>query len=156
MQNPFRARHPRPGVSPAFRLLIEKSGATIIETAVVLPLYCLVYFGIFQFAILLFSYCNATYTCRAVARYASLHSAASLSPATISQLQSMVTSRLFIKSSITPTVTVSYTTASLGPGTNAIGNYVWVQAGWTQTLPIPYAPKISYPLFTTDLRLITR
>jgi Flp pilus assembly protein TadG len=140
----------------ASTLRSDKFGSSLIETAVVLPLYCLVYFGICQFAIFLFSYCNVTYTCRVVSRYASLHSAVSLSPASVTLLQSMVTSRLYLKSTLTPTVTVTYTTPSLDPGTNSIGNYVWVRAGWTQTLPIPFAPTITYPLGTTDLRLITR
>jgi Flp pilus assembly protein TadG len=135
----------------------DLSGQTIVETALVLPTFVLVIFGLAQFSILLLSYCNASYACRMAVRYASVHSTQSLAPMNRAQLQSMVNSQLFLGSAITPTVTPSYCTATLVCNTtNTIGNLVLVTVSWNQTLKIPYIRTITIPVSTQELRVITR
>ena len=72
------------------KLLEEDRGGAAIEMAVVLPVFFILLFGLFSFAIILFGYGNATYASRAGSRFASLHSATSLSPCTASSVQSFV------------------------------------------------------------------
>lgn len=128
----------------------------MIETAVALPIFFVVVFGIFEFSLVLLTYCNATLACTQAARYGSLHSGSSLSAATTSQLKSMVTSKLFLGSSITPTVTVSYLTSNLQTGTNTVGNLIMVRASWSQTVTIPFAASNSFSIASQDVRQITR
>jgi Flp pilus assembly protein TadG len=61
----------------------------MIETAVVLPVYFCLVFGIMQLCFVLFGYCNATYACRQVSRFAAVHGTGSTYQATSSDLQNI-------------------------------------------------------------------
>jgi hypothetical protein len=89
------------------RLMQGKSGQAVVETALLLPVFFLLFVGTIQYAITLFTYCNATYACRNAARYASVRSTSSISPASVAQVKSLVTSGLFLNTAIAPTVAVA-------------------------------------------------
>jgi Flp pilus assembly protein TadG len=133
-----------------------RSGQTVVETALVLPTFFLLLVGSIQYSILLFTYCNATYACRYAARYASVRSSSSLSPATVAQVKSLVTSSIFLNSAITPSVGVTYLTPALATGTNTVGNFVGVSASWNQTMLIPFMSNKSISISTQEYRIITR
>jgi Flp pilus assembly protein TadG len=134
-----------------------ESGSAIIEMAIALPLYLLLVFGCFECSLVLFHFCNATYACRHTARYASMRSTASLSPATAAQISAIVKSELFLGSSMTPTVTVTYLNVATGAtSTNTVGNLVEVSASWSQTLPIPFMSTQNITIATQGCQIITR
>jgi Flp pilus assembly protein TadG len=138
----------------------DQHGDGLIETAVVLPVFLMILFGIAQYAIVLLAYCNATYACRLASRYASMHSASSLAPDSISQLQGIVTARLFLNPAITPTVSVNYYTLSLSPVSYAVGNNVGyavqVSVTWTQTLKLLPSNINTFSVSTQNTKVITR
>ena len=68
----------------------DDRGGAAIEMAIVLPVFFVLLLGLFSFAIILFGYGNATYGSRAGARFASLHSTASLTPCTAASVQNFV------------------------------------------------------------------
>jgi Flp pilus assembly protein TadG len=138
------------------RALPERSGSSSIETAIALPIFFSVVFGCAQYAIVLMTYCDATYACRLASRYASMHSTSSLAPDTVTQIKGLVTSRLFIGSAITPTVSVTYYTMSLSPGANVVGNVVAVSVTWNQTVKVPFLPPSSFSVGTQNYKVITR
>jgi Flp pilus assembly protein TadG len=124
--------------------------------AFALPVLFTVIIGVLQYSLVLFTYCNATYACRIAARYASLHSSTSLAPSTSSQIQSLVTSNLFLSSAITPTVNVTYVTPALVSSTNIVGNVVEVTVSWNQTVAIPFMSSKSLSISSQAYRIISR
>jgi hypothetical protein len=86
----------------------EESGANLIEMAVVLPTFFLFLFGFMNIAIALFAYCDASYAANVAARYASLHSLTSSSPATVASVKAVITANLYIPGGGTPTLIVNY------------------------------------------------
>jgi Flp pilus assembly protein TadG len=133
------------------------SGSAVVEMAVALPLFLLVVFGVFEYALVLFTYCNATFACRHSARYAAMHSTTSAFPVTVSQLQTMTKSLLFLSSSLTPTVSVAYLNPSTGnASTNTVGNVVEVNVSWSQTLKVPYGPTQTVNVATQGIQVVTR
>jgi Flp pilus assembly protein TadG len=138
----------------------NQQGDGLIETAVVLPVFLMIFLGITQYAIVLLTYCNATYACRLASRYASIHSASSLAPDSVSQLQGIVTSRLFITPSVTPAVSIKCYTLALSPVNcsvgNTVGNVVQVSVTWTQTLKLLPHNIDTYSASTQNNKVITR
>jgi Flp pilus assembly protein TadG len=148
----------------------SEAGQAALEMAMAMPLCLAVVFGMIQSALVLQTYCNATYACRNAARYASIHSSTSLAPSTASQIQTMVKSGLFLNASITPTVTVGYSTGAWVSGTaptfcntpsscnsyNVVGNLVVVKATWSQSMTIPFMPTSGFTVGTQTYKLITR
>jgi len=133
------------------------SGSAIVEMAVALPLFLLVVFGVFEYALVLFTYCNATFACRHSARYAAMHSTASIAPATVSQLQTMTKSLLFLSSNLSPTVSVSYLNPNNGnASTNTVGNVVEIGVSWSQTVKIPFGSSQSVNVATQGIQVVTR
>ena len=76
----------------------EQDGQAVIETAVVLPLFFLCVMGIFELAMMMFSFCSANYAAREAARYASIHSSTSLSPASVASVTAEVNNNLWLHS----------------------------------------------------------
>lgn len=138
------------------RLMQGKSGQAVVETALLLPVFFLLFVGTIQYAITLFTYCNATYACRNAARYASVRSTSSISPASVAQVQSLVTSGLFLNTAIAPTVAVAYYTPALAIGSNTVGDIVTVSASWNQTIVIPFMSNQSVSVGTQASSMITR
>ncbi len=125
-------------------------GATAIETALVLPTFFLLLFGIFNFAIVLFGYCNATYASRAAARYASLHSSTSLAPSTTASVQSVVTPFVLATQAGATTVTTVWTPS------NTVGSTVTVSVTIAYTLGIPFSTLRNVSVGSSMQRTITR
>ena len=108
-------------------------GATSIEMAVVLPVFFLLLFGLFSLSIVFFGYGNAVFAARVGARYASLHSATSLSPCTPTVIQNLVTPYLWAAPAGGVTVSTTWNP------TNTVGTTVSVSV------------RIVYPLGTSIL-----
>jgi Flp pilus assembly protein TadG len=155
---PPRASFRRPGrqAGRLLGLLLNQRGDSLIETAVVLPFFLMVFLGISQYSLVLLNYCSVTYACRQAARYASMHSTSSLAPDTVSQIQGMVTSKIFLDPGIMPTVSVNYYTQALAPGSNVIGNVVSVSVTWNQTLKLAFLNTSSFTISTQNYKIITR
>lgn len=138
----------------------DQRGDGLIETAVVLPVFLLLFLAIAQYAIVLLTYCNATYACRLASRYASMHSASSLAPDTVSQIQGLVTARLFLNPAITPTVSVTYYTQAFSPVSYNIGNnigyVVQVSVTWSETIKLLPSNMNTFSVSTQNLKVITR
>jgi hypothetical protein len=126
----------------------EESGATLIEMAVVLPTFFLLLFGFFNIAIALFGYCDASYAANVAARYASLHSLTSSSPATVASVKAVITASLYIPGGGTPTLIVSY---------SANGNIVGQPVGIGIVYPIGAGMALkNYSVTAQTFRYITR
>ncbi len=134
----------------------EQSGSGLIETALAMPIYLAVVVGVLQFSIVLFTYCNATYACRLASRYASIHSSSSLAPDTVAQIQGLVTSRLYLSSTITPTVSVNYYTPAMSAGSNIVGDLVGVSVTWNQPLKLSFINNTTFSISTSNYKIITR
>ena len=113
--------------------LSEEAGSNLVETALVLPLYLMLVFGITSFAILFFAYCNATYATRTAVRYAVVHSSTSLAPCNAAILQAIVNPLLWGAPSGGVVVTPAWTSG------NTIDNPVSVTVQMTYTTGLPYA-----------------
>ena len=109
----------------------EQDGGTLIEMAVALPTFFLLLFGLMDFSIMLFGYSNATFACRAGARYASLHSSTSLTPASAAMIQGVVTSYLWAAPSGGVTVNTTWSPA------NTVGSSVTVTVRIVYPIGVP-------------------
>jgi Flp pilus assembly protein TadG len=131
-------------------LLKGEEGSTVLETALVLPPFFLLLFGLFSFSIVLFGYCNATFSSRAAARYASLHSSTSLSPCTTATVTAVVTPYLAVTPGATATVTPAW------PSGNTIGNTVTVTVKLVYSLGIPFSTLKTVTVQSVAQRTIMR
>jgi len=122
----------------------------LLETALVLPVFFLLLFGLFYFSIALFGFCNATYASRAAARYASLHSSTSLSPCTTASVQSVVAPYLAVTPAATSTVTTVWTAS------NTIGSTVSVSVTLVYSVGIPFSKLNAITVGSTAQRTIIR
>ena len=127
----------------------DDAGSTLIEFALVLPVFLFVLIGAMQMFLGLFFYCNATFASRAAARYASVHSAAAPVVATNGSVQSMVTSMLWTGTLASPVITTTW------PGGNRIGGTVNVTVGIDLPLPIPFTDSHRITVGSSAQRQIT-
>jgi Flp pilus assembly protein TadG len=81
----------------------------MIEMALVLPIYFMLVYGVFQICFIMFGYCNATYACRQAARYAGIHGTGSTYQCTSTDVQNVAKTYLWgaPQSGITITTTWS-------------------------------------------------
>jgi Flp pilus assembly protein TadG len=138
------------------RFVKDDSGQTLIELGVVLPSYVALIFGFFGFGAAFFGMMNANYACNTAVRYAGVHSSTSRSPATTAQLQTIVTSNLWLPSSMTPTVTITHT--HVGTLHNnftgvVVGDLAGATVTWTNG-PIWHISDI--PIGANAYRMVTR
>jgi Flp pilus assembly protein TadG len=125
----------------------DEHGGTLIEMAIVLPTFFLMLFGYFNFAVVLFEYCNANYAARVGVRYAALHSNSSLNPATTTSIEAVIGANLWLPPSVTPHYIVNR------PGGNIVGQPVGIGVFFTS--PSGMALK-NYSVSAQSFRLITR
>ncbi len=125
-------------MTPIPHLLRAQNGDSIIETAVVLPAFTLLLFGIFQFSLGLTSYLGSAYAIRAAARYAGVHSLTSLAPASSTDIQNLVKASPFVPSAAGTAINVSYLTYAGSAAGNYTGNFVSVQISYPQSISIPF------------------
>lgn len=110
----------------------EETGANLVETALVLPVYFLVIFVFMSFSIVLFAYCNASYASRIAVRYAVVHSATSATPCTTSAIQSIVLPYLWGAPSGGVGIVPQWTPS------NSVGSVVSVKVTLTYSTGMPY------------------
>jgi hypothetical protein len=149
------ARQPRTSV----RLGGNQAGSTLIETALMLPLFFMLLFGVFKFAQISFGYNNASYAVHVAARYASLHSSTSVVPATSATVLKIITPYMYaIGANQAPPgcgncFALGYSGTQNG---NVIGNKVTVTIGMQYCIILPYYNGNCFILFAADTRNITR
>ena len=131
-------------------LLWKEDGSELIEVAVALPVLLLLLFGIISFGIVMFGWCNITLGSRAAARYASVHSGASLRPATTASVTAVVTPFLV---AVQPNGAMTTVTYSLG---NMVGSTVTVTVNATYATLIPFTSWQVFAVSSTAQRTITR
>jgi Flp pilus assembly protein TadG len=125
-------------------------GSTVLETALVLPPFFLLLFGLFSFSLVLFGYCNATFSSRSAARYASLHSSASLAPCTTASVTAVISPYLALTPGATATVTPTW------PSGNTVGNTVTVSVKLVYSVGIPFSALKTVTVGSTAQRTIMR
>jgi Flp pilus assembly protein TadG len=130
-------------------LLKDQSGGTLLEMALVLPPFFLLLFGFFEFSIVLFGYCSATYASRVTVRYAAVHSSTSLAPCTATSVTAMATAQLWAPSG-TATITPTWTTS------NTIGNTVKVTISIAYPNALPVISGASVTVTGSAQRTIMR
>ncbi len=128
----------------------NESGSTLVELALVLPVFLLTLFGFFASVIALCGYCNASYACRAGVRYASLHSATSLAPASAATVQAIVAPYLWAD----PIGGVRVTTL-WSPGV-AVGGTVRVSVKLIYPVRIPFSQWKEITMGSSAVRTISR
>jgi len=131
-------------------MLAGERGDTVLETALVLPVFLLLLFGLFNFSIVLFGYCNATFASRAAARFASLHSSTSLVPSTTATVTAVVTPFVNVTPGAVATVTPTW------PSGNTVGNTVSVSVKLVFSTQIPFSTLKTVTVGSTAQRVIMR
>ncbi len=139
------------GLHPRFSH--QEGGTALVETAVTLPAFTLLLFGIFQFSMAITSYLGCVYTIRSVTRYAGMHSLNSGSPASVAQLQTMVLAGSFIPQGSSTVVSVGYFTYVGSSSGNLPGNVVAVSVQYPQSIIVPFYGR-TFTMSTITYRLI--
>ncbi len=129
----------------------EEQGQTIIELALGLPILCLMMFGFINFALVMYQLSNITFGTHAAARYASVHSAATISPANTASITGFLGPFLPTYPTNTTAITVTYPAT----GTNIVGGTVQVTVTLTYTLQLPFYTLNNFKLKSTAIAAIT-
>lgn len=123
---------------PSPKGLREESGQSLIELALVLPLFFALMIAFINFCMVMFGACNLSYACRQADRYACLHSSTSLLPMSQATIDAQVAPYVFRYPSN------SYTD-KLSNGSNAVGGTATVTVTITYNIALPF---MSIPAFT--------
>ncbi len=133
------------------------SGSMLVETAVVLPVYLLLTFGFFIFAMGFTSFMSATYAARLGARYGAMHSLSSGSPDSVTDVQTLVRDNMFTPGAVSsPAIIVDYGNRTSGTGGNYTGDLIGVGIVWAQNITIPFYGSKTIYVSTEAYRVITR
>ena len=97
----------------------EEPGQSLIELALVLPVFLLLVFGFISFVMVIYGLSNATYASRLLIRYACVHSSTSYKPISSSDVTAIVAPYMNNFPSNTYTITPSWSTGSPTLGGNA-------------------------------------
>ena len=118
------------------RLLRREQGQSLIEVALIMPIFFLLIFGFMTLSLIVFSMGNANFASRAAVRYAMTHSNTSYFPSTQQGLNNIVAPYIYNYPSNTYSVSAGYYYANFtGGGTNVVGDGVCV----TLTITYPYS-----------------
>ena len=101
----------------------EDEGATLIETALVLPMVMLMTFGFINLCLILYGMGMVNFASHAVLRYACMHSNTSYSPLTPQQLSTLVSGYILAYPANSYNVSSAYYTGGVS-GINITGNQV--------------------------------
>lgn len=115
-------------------VLVKQGGQTLIEMALGLPLLCMMLFGFINFALVMYQLANITYASHAAARYASVHSLNTASPATTTSITGFLGPFLPSYPSNTVNVAVSYPAT----GANSVGGTVQIVVTLTYAIALPF------------------
>jgi Flp pilus assembly protein TadG len=138
-----------------------QGGGTMIEMAIVLPCFMLLLLGLFEFAQVCYGYNAMNYGVREASRYASLHSANSVSPASITAIQNVLIpyatgdGATLNPANCPSCVSVTY---SGGGGYGVPGQTVRVAAGLQYCLNLPFyvGTNNCFILVAADTRTVIR
>ena len=95
------------------RLARGQAGNTLIELALVLPVFFTVILGFIYFAMAMCEISNATYASRAAMRYACLHSAATAQPASANGVTAIVAPMILPYPPSTATTSLAYSAGNV-------------------------------------------
>ena len=122
----------------------------MIETALVLPLFFLLLFGIFTYSLILFGRGNSICAANMTARYAALHSSTAVVPSTVATVKSYATSFLIGAPASGATVTPTYSAG------NTVGGTVTVTVSVTYPTGIPFHGGGNITITAAAKRTISR
>jgi len=123
-------------------------GIAMLEIALVLPIYFLLVYGVFQISLVLFGYCNATNACRMAGRYAAVHGSGSTSACTSADLKTIALRYLWGAPAKGTTVTSTWS-----PDNNP-GSVVTVKITLVFPTAIPFSSLSSITVGTADQAVI--
>ncbi len=104
-----------------------------METALVMPVFLLLVFGLTSFSMVMFGMCNIAYASHCAVRYACLHSATSSVPTTMVTMNNLISPYIYAYPNNT------YATSLIYSGTgNQIGNTVRVSVTLTYNIVSPF------------------
>jgi Flp pilus assembly protein TadG len=104
------------------RLRTRDSGQSLIEVALILPVFFLLIFGFIDFCLILFSMGNANFASRAALRYVSTHSSTSYFPETQQGLNNIVAPFMLNYPNNTYSVNVNYYDVGGNGAANVVGS----------------------------------
>ena len=116
-----------------------------------LPILCMMLFGFINFVLVMYQLANITYGSHAAARYASVHSMNTASPATTASIVGFLGPFLPSYPSNTVNVAVSYPAT----GANNVGGTVKVVVTLTYTIALPFYRLNNLKVSSTALAAIT-
>jgi Flp pilus assembly protein TadG len=128
----------------------DEEGGALVETAVVLPVFLLLLFGFFSFAIVLEGYIAATFASWAGARFASVNSSTSLSPCTSNTVRTLAASYFYAVPSANETVLTTWLPS------NTVGSTVSVSVKVTYALQVPFFSQTSITVGNSAVRVVVR
>ncbi len=146
----IHARHCRSVLAELLPLRGREQGGSLIEIAIVLPVFILLLFGFFAFSMILCGYGSATYGARAGSRFASVGSASSLNPCNASAVQTLVNSYLYTPAATTVVVATTWTPD------NSVGSTVNVSIQITYSLALPFLGPTQVSVGSTSRRSVVR
>ncbi len=97
-----------------------EEGNTLVELALVLPVFFTVLLGFIYFAMLMFQICNVTYASRIAMRYACLHSMATAQPTSTQDITGIVAPMIFLYPANTSTTTLAYSNGNVAGSTASV------------------------------------
>jgi len=109
------------------------SGQSLIELALVLPMFFALFIGFINLCMVMLGLCTLSYICRQADRYACLHSPASMLPVSQSTISAQVAPFVFSYPSNTYTATLTYS----GTG-NVVGGTAVVTVRITYNITLPF------------------
>ena len=109
----------------------DERGNTLIELALVLPVFFTLVFGFIYFAMVLFQFGNLTFASRAAMRYACLHSSANAVPTGQADVNRIVAPMIYAYPPSTAAATLSYSGGNVVGGTVTVTVATAFQTGFT-------------------------
>lgn len=119
----------------------DDCGQSLIELALVLPVFLLLTIGLMNVCIVLFGIGNLSFASRQASRYACLHSQTSVKPVDQTTIDAMIAPYVFKFPTNTYSNQISYSA-----GGNVIGGRVTVSINITYKVTLPYLTLPAIPL----------
>jgi Flp pilus assembly protein TadG len=113
----------------------KQGGSTLVEFALVVPLFFLIVFGLVEFGIIFAGYCSAAYASQLAVRYAIVHGVNSSNPVSVDSaaMKTLVVPFLWAAQTNSSTITINW-----NPD-DSVGSTVTVNISLTYSTGIPYS-----------------
>jgi Flp pilus assembly protein TadG len=121
----------------------RQKGSAMIEYALVLSLYFLIFYAFVQFCLILFGFNNATYASRIAVRYAVVHGSTATYTCTAADISNIVTPLLWGAPSGGATITTTWSP------NNTPGSTVSIKVAIQYSPAIPFFPHNIFTVGTT-------